>query len=134
MDLIETVHPVTTVDVAEALKAATRRNVAVLPVGGRRHLDTGNPGRVDVELFAVLPLSTFVGGAAASALVKVPFSMMLKPAHSWSAVTMTRVWPSRLAKSMATFTASSKALVSSSVWAASLACDRLSMSAPSTWR
>ena len=51
MDLIDTVHPVTTVDVAEALKAASRRDAAVLPVGGRRHLDRGNPGPVDVELW-----------------------------------------------------------------------------------
>ena len=41
----------TTVDVAEALKVATRRRTAVLPVGGRRHLDRGNPGPVDVELW-----------------------------------------------------------------------------------
>jgi glycolate oxidase FAD binding subunit len=51
VDLIETVHPVTTVDVAEALRAASRRGVAVLPVGGRRHLDRGNPGPIDVELW-----------------------------------------------------------------------------------
>jgi glycolate oxidase FAD binding subunit len=42
---------VTVVDVAEALKLATRRGAAVLPVGGRRHLDKGNPGPVDVELW-----------------------------------------------------------------------------------
>ena len=41
----------TAVDVAEALKVATRRGAAVLPVGGRRHLDRGNPGPVDLELW-----------------------------------------------------------------------------------
>jgi len=51
LDLTETVHPVTTVDVSEALRLATRRGVPVLPVGGRRHLDRGNPGPVDLELW-----------------------------------------------------------------------------------
>jgi len=37
--------------VAEALKAACRRAVAVLPVGGRRHLDKGDAGPVDIELW-----------------------------------------------------------------------------------
>ena len=90
--------------------------------------------RLGVELFAGLPLSTFPGGVAASAFVNVPFSMMLKPAHSWSAVTMTSVCLSFFAKSSATFTASSNALISSNVWAASLAWERLSINAPSTCR
>ncbi|MCY1375832.1 hypothetical protein D9M69_632750 [compost metagenome] len=80
----------------------------------------------------MFPLSTLAGGAAASGLVKEPFSMMFRPAVSWSAVTITRVLPSFLAKSRAAATASSKALTSSSVWAASLAWERLSISAPST--
>jgi len=91
-------------------------------------------GRRGVELLAGLPLSAFGGGVSAWALVNVPFSMMLNPAHSWSAVTITRVLPSFSAKSRAMATASSKAFISPSVCAASLACDRLSMSAPSTWR
>ena len=48
---METLHPVTAVDVADALRSASSRGVDVLPVGGRRHLDKGNPGPVDVELW-----------------------------------------------------------------------------------
>jgi len=39
-------------------------------------------GRVGVLLFAVLPESTLPGGAMASAFVKLPLLMMLKPPHS----------------------------------------------------
>lgn len=49
--MIETIHPHTATDVAEALRAASERRAAVLPIGGRRHLDRGNPGPVDLELW-----------------------------------------------------------------------------------
>ncbi len=48
MDLI---HPRTVADVAEALGTASRDGIRVLVVGGRRHLDKGNPTEVDVELW-----------------------------------------------------------------------------------
>ena len=48
MDLI---HPRTVADVAEALDTASRDGIRVLVVGGRRHLDKGNPTEVDVELW-----------------------------------------------------------------------------------
>ncbi|WP_246551283.1 hypothetical protein [Miltoncostaea oceani] len=66
-------------------------------------------------LLAVLPESTLPGGFAASASVKLPLETMLKPAHSWSAVTMTSVFLSFLANATAAATASSKAFISSRV-------------------
>ena len=48
MDLI---HPRTVADVAEALRSASRHGMPVLVVGGRRHLDKGNPAEVDAELW-----------------------------------------------------------------------------------
>ena len=90
--------------------------------------------RDGVLLLAVLPLSTLPGGVSDSALVREPLPMMLKPAHSWSAVTMTRVLRSFAAYATAWDTASSNSLFSRNVWAASLACERLSIRAPSTWR
>ena len=48
MDLI---HPRTVADVAEALRTASGRRMRVLVVGGRRHLDKGNPAEVDAELW-----------------------------------------------------------------------------------
>jgi glycolate oxidase FAD binding subunit len=48
MDLI---HPRTVADVAEALRTASRDGTRVAVVGGRRHLDKGNPAEVDAELW-----------------------------------------------------------------------------------
>ena len=48
MDLI---HPHTKADVAEALREASAAGTRVLPVGGRRHMDRGNPTEVDAELW-----------------------------------------------------------------------------------
>jgi glycolate oxidase FAD binding subunit len=48
MDLI---HPHSKVDVIEALREASRERVRVLVVGGRHHIDRGNPTETDVELW-----------------------------------------------------------------------------------
>ncbi|HEX6130766.1 MAG TPA: FAD-binding protein [Actinomycetota bacterium] len=48
---METLHPHVAADVAEALRAASAAGTRVLPVGGRRHLDRGNPCAVDIELW-----------------------------------------------------------------------------------
>ncbi len=48
MDLI---HPGSKADVMEALRAASAEGRRVLPVGGRRHIDKGNPCEVDAELW-----------------------------------------------------------------------------------
>lgn len=48
MDLI---HPRTATDVSEALREASGAGRRVLVVGGRRHLDKGNPSEVDAELW-----------------------------------------------------------------------------------
>lgn len=48
MDLI---HPRTVTDVGEALHEASASGRRVLVVGGRRHLDKGNPSEVDAELW-----------------------------------------------------------------------------------
>lgn len=48
MDLI---HPSTKADVAEALRRANEDHTRLLVVGGRRHIDKGNPTEVDAELW-----------------------------------------------------------------------------------
>ena len=51
MDLI---HPHATHDVQEALRAASRDGTRVLVVGGRTHIDKGNPSEIDAELWTTL--------------------------------------------------------------------------------
>lgn len=51
MDLI---HPHTKHDVVEALGRATERATRVLVVGGRTHMDRGNPSEVDAELWTTM--------------------------------------------------------------------------------
>jgi glycolate oxidase FAD binding subunit len=48
MDLI---HPATRPDVAEAMRRANADRHRLLVVGGRRHVDKGNPSEVDAELW-----------------------------------------------------------------------------------
>jgi glycolate oxidase FAD binding subunit len=48
---VDLIHPRTVADVAEALGTASRDGIRVLVVGGRRHLDKGNPTEVDVEMW-----------------------------------------------------------------------------------
>lgn len=48
---MDTSHPHTAGDVADLLAAASRDHTRVLAVGGRRHLDRGNPCQVDLELW-----------------------------------------------------------------------------------
>ena len=48
MDLI---HPRTVADVAEALGEASSHGRSVLVVGGRRHIDKGDPSEIDAELW-----------------------------------------------------------------------------------
>jgi len=48
MDLI---HPHTQAEVADALRAASADRTRLLIVGGRRHIDKGNPVEVDAELW-----------------------------------------------------------------------------------
>ena len=57
MDLI---HPHDAGTVCEALREASEAGTRVLPVGGRRHLDKGNPSEVDAELW-----TTFLDGIEA---------------------------------------------------------------------
>lgn len=51
MDLI---HPHDAGAVCEALREASATGTRVLPVGGRQHLDKGNPSEVDAELWTTL--------------------------------------------------------------------------------
>ena len=51
MDLI---HPHDAGAVCEALREASATGTRVLPVGGRQHLDKGNPSDVDAELWTTL--------------------------------------------------------------------------------
>ena len=48
MDLI---HPHAKADVADTLRDASAHGTTVLIVGGRRHMDRGNPVEVDAELW-----------------------------------------------------------------------------------
>lgn len=48
MDLI---HPHTKADVVEALRRADAERTRLLVVGGRRHIDKGNPAEIDAELW-----------------------------------------------------------------------------------
>jgi glycolate oxidase FAD binding subunit len=51
---VDLIHPHTADEVTQVLGAASRRGVAVLIVGGRTHMDEGNPTEVDVELWTTL--------------------------------------------------------------------------------
>lgn len=51
MDLI---HPHSKRDVADALRTASATETRVLTVGGRQHIDKGNPSQVDAELWTTL--------------------------------------------------------------------------------
>ncbi len=51
MDLI---HPHSKRDVMDALRGASAAGTRVLIVGGRRHIDKGNPSEVDAELWTTL--------------------------------------------------------------------------------
>jgi len=48
---VDLIHPHDAGTVAEALRDASAAGTTVLPVGGRRHLDKGNPAEVDAELW-----------------------------------------------------------------------------------
>jgi glycolate oxidase FAD binding subunit len=48
---VETLHPPTRHDVVDVLRAATADRSTLLTVGGRRHIDKGNPTPVDAELW-----------------------------------------------------------------------------------
>jgi len=48
MDLI---HPHTAAEVADVLRAASAKGVRLLVVGGRQHIDKGNPVEIDAELW-----------------------------------------------------------------------------------
>ncbi|MGH2538943.1 MAG: FAD-binding oxidoreductase [Actinomycetota bacterium] len=71
MDLI---HPRTASDVTEALGEASSSGRRVLIVGGRRHLDKGNPAEVDAELWTT-QLDQLVAYEAAEMLVVVQAGM-----------------------------------------------------------
>jgi glycolate oxidase FAD binding subunit len=48
---VDLIHPSTKADVAEALRRANAERTRLLVVGGRRHIDIGNPTEVDAELW-----------------------------------------------------------------------------------
>jgi glycolate oxidase FAD binding subunit len=51
---VDLIHPHTKAAVAEALRDASAAGIRVLPVGGRRHMDRGNPTEVDAELWTTM--------------------------------------------------------------------------------
>jgi glycolate oxidase FAD binding subunit len=48
---VDLIHPSTKADVAEVLRRANAERTRLLVVGGRRHIDKGNPTEVDAELW-----------------------------------------------------------------------------------
>ena len=51
---VDLIHPHDAGAVCEALREASAAGTRVLPVGGRQHLDKGNPCEVDAELWTTL--------------------------------------------------------------------------------
>jgi glycolate dehydrogenase FAD-binding subunit len=51
---VDLIHPHAKHDVAAALRSASADGVRVLVVGGRQHVDKGNPSEVDAELWTTL--------------------------------------------------------------------------------
>jgi glycolate oxidase FAD binding subunit len=51
---VDLIHPHAKRDVADALRSASVAGTRVLVVGGRQHIDKGNPCSVDVELWTTL--------------------------------------------------------------------------------
>jgi glycolate oxidase FAD binding subunit len=51
---VDLIHPHTPADVAETLREASARGTRLLVVGGRRHMDKGNPCEVDAELWTTM--------------------------------------------------------------------------------
>ena len=54
MDLI---HPHSAAEVADALRVASAERIRLLIVGGRTHIDKGNPVEVDAELWTTVARS-----------------------------------------------------------------------------
>jgi glycolate oxidase FAD binding subunit len=51
---VDLIHPHSKRDVVDALRAATAAETRVLIVGGRRHIDKGDPSQVDAELWTTV--------------------------------------------------------------------------------
>jgi glycolate oxidase FAD binding subunit len=51
---VDLIHPHTVGDVVDALRAATAEHRRLLLVGGRTHMDRGNPSEVDTELWTTM--------------------------------------------------------------------------------
>jgi glycolate oxidase FAD binding subunit len=51
---VDLIHPHSKRDVADALRTASAAEKRVLTVGGRQHIDKGNPSEVDAELWTTL--------------------------------------------------------------------------------
>jgi len=49
---VDLIHPTSKADVVEAVRDANAAARRLLVVGGRRHLDKGNPAEVDAELWS----------------------------------------------------------------------------------
>jgi glycolate oxidase FAD binding subunit len=71
---VDLIHPRTVADVAEALRDASAAGRRVLVVGGRSHIDKGNPAEVDAELWTT-QLDQIVAYDPAEMLVVVQAGM-----------------------------------------------------------
>jgi glycolate oxidase FAD binding subunit len=71
---VDLIHPSTKADVAETLRDATATGSHLLVVGGRQHMDRGNPAEVDAELWTT-QLDRMVAYEPAEMLVVVEAGM-----------------------------------------------------------
>jgi glycolate dehydrogenase FAD-binding subunit len=71
---VDLIHPHTQTNVADALSEASASGRRVLPVGGRHHMDKGNPSEVDAELWTT-QLDEVVAYEPAEMLVVVEAGM-----------------------------------------------------------
>ena len=71
---VELLHPRTRTDVEQTLRAASEAGTRVSIVGGRRHIDKGNPAEVDAELWTT-QLDRVVAYEPAEMLVVVQSGM-----------------------------------------------------------
>jgi glycolate oxidase FAD binding subunit len=51
---VDLIHPHTAADVADAMRVTGAEQTRVLVIGGRQHIDKGNPAEVDAELWTTL--------------------------------------------------------------------------------
>ncbi len=78
---MQTWHPQTAAEVAEALRAASTAGTRVLPLGGHQHADRGNPCEIDAELWTT-QLDTVVAYEPAEMIAVVGAGIRIRELRS----------------------------------------------------